>query len=226
EGDGQNAISDPESFEVQAGATKTIYVRIENQACFTIVALKLSTYITPVIESLKELDECDNSSGSYEFDLTANEANIIGNQNPDNIHIAYFTSEEDAQSNTNPITDPAAFDVDSGCETIYVRIENENHPDCYETGSFKVCGIEIDPGIPQNLMQCVLQGTRYAIFDLTQNEGNLLDRHDSSAFLFTYYLTSEDAEEGVNPIGNPENYHAENYPETIYVRMESAENSA
>src|SRR5699024_8075438 len=61
---------------------------------------------------------------------------------------------------------------------------------------------------------------------LTQNEGNLLDGHDSSAFLFTYYLTSEDAEEGGNPIGNPENYHAETYPETIYVRMESAENSA
>lgn len=76
---------------------------------------------------------------------------------------------------------------------------------------------------PENIFTDEGDGDGLAIFDLTINEALMLGGIDTSiySFLFSYYLTEEDAEEGVNAIATPEAYQNIENPQMIFVRMEN-----
>lgn len=64
-----------------------------------------------------------NQCGSEVFDLTVQTPIILGNQDPENFTVTYYTSQADAAAETNPIMNPTAF-VSPPQQLIFAKVEN------------------------------------------------------------------------------------------------------
>ncbi|VXB12809.1 conserved exported hypothetical protein [Flavobacterium sp. 9AF] len=78
------------------------------------------------ISLFAQISDLNNCAGNNVFDLTSQEAILIGSQNPADLIITYHVSLADAQNNVNAIANPTSYTSVSSAETIYVRVENTN----------------------------------------------------------------------------------------------------
>lgn len=69
-----------------------------------------------------------NQCGNEVFDLTVQTPIILGNQNPEEFTVTYYTSQADAASGTNPIANPTAF-VSPQQQLIFARVDNDFNDD-------------------------------------------------------------------------------------------------
>ena len=90
----------------------------------------------PVVSLAPELHNYENPfDGIMSFNLTSHQNSIIGNQT--GINLIYYTSNSDAQNNTNPITNPTAYQNLTNPQTIWVRAVNSS-TNCYQITDFKI----------------------------------------------------------------------------------------
>lgn len=75
-------------------------------------------------------------TGNETFDLSSQNATILGIQSPNEYTISYHTSQSDADNNINPITNITAYNPASNPQTIYTRLIFNLFPNCYQTASF------------------------------------------------------------------------------------------
>jgi len=67
------------------------------------------------------LEVCDdNNDGFVQFDLSSIDQSVLGGQAPASYTIAYFASQADADSATNPL--PSNYTNTSNPQTIYARV--------------------------------------------------------------------------------------------------------
>lgn len=115
-------------FEVQhaCGHIRNIIVNIGNLP---------SVAEVPDPADMPSLIECDdiNNDGQATFDLTQNNAAVLGSQNPANYTITYYLSDAAAQSATDAI--PSTYT--GGTATIYIRLQH-NPSTCFGVTSFQV----------------------------------------------------------------------------------------
>ncbi|MFC7358203.1 gliding motility-associated C-terminal domain-containing protein [Jejudonia soesokkakensis] len=97
----------------------------------------------PPIGMIPLLTECDEGFDTATFDLTEQDDEIATSAGDT---ITYFLSEEDANTNSNPILDPGQFTNTSDPQTIYVRLENEI---CFDTSAFQITTENCPPFIPE-----------------------------------------------------------------------------
>ena len=149
-----NPVLTPAAYDVSAD--ETLFVRVEEVAsgCFVVVDLNVS-YSTAQYNTVADLQACDdptNLDGREIFDLTSQEAAILGQQDPTEFTVGYFLNQTDADANTNAISTPEAFE--SMGETIYVRVSNNQDADCYVTGTFSLlvesCEVIVPEGFSPN----------------------------------------------------------------------------
>ncbi|MFA5620022.1 MAG: T9SS type B sorting domain-containing protein [Weeksellaceae bacterium] len=170
---------------------------------------------------------CDSDfNGTEIFDLTTIGEQILGIQ-PD-VSIAYYENQDDANAgNANTITNPENYSCQTGINTIWVRLADP--ADCNAVVSFDVIvnvGGEIEHNIP-NIEACSLDEIIIGITtDLTVNDNAILGGNDPTLYTITYHHSQQDAETGSNPIPDPENYQNVSSPETIWVRLEGADDCA
>ncbi|TDY11577.1 T9SS type B sorting domain-containing protein [Meridianimaribacter flavus] len=113
----------------------TIHVRIENNTtgCFTTYAFQLEVNPLPVAYQPSDLEDCDDDfDGFLTFDISQQNATILGTQSPNNFTVTYHNSETDVNTGDNNL--PDLYDAIDG-EIIYVRVEN-NTTGCYITTQF------------------------------------------------------------------------------------------
>lgn len=72
------------------------------------------------------------------FDLTVQNAVILGPQSPTDYTITYHTSLGQAQAGTGAISNVTAFNPTSNPQTIYARVVFNQLPQCYDTTDFQV----------------------------------------------------------------------------------------
>ncbi|EDP97208.1 gliding motility-associated C-terminal domain-containing protein [Kordia algicida OT-1] len=96
----------------------------------------------PEVVATETLRACDDDfDGIAEYDLTVQDANVIGTQT--DVTVTYYESMADAEAGTNMLADPAAYTSASG--TVYVRIQDDN-TGCFATGDFQIELLpQIDP---------------------------------------------------------------------------------
>ncbi|NNE31719.1 MAG: T9SS type B sorting domain-containing protein [Winogradskyella sp.] len=115
----------------------TLFARIEYSTthCFYIYEFNLRVNPLPVANLPNGLMACDDDfDGILEFDLSTQDASVLGNQNPAQYHVSYYNSVLQAEEGTEPLeTNYMAFDS----EMIYARIEN-NSTGCYDVTQFEV----------------------------------------------------------------------------------------
>ena len=113
-----------------------IWVRIESNVsadCYGVGSINLIVNPAPTVTEVPDLIRCDfDGDGFPDFDLTENEAEILGGQT--GLTVTYYTSQEAADDGLSPIVDPSDYSADTTPMTIYVRVESG--PDCYNTTSF------------------------------------------------------------------------------------------
>ncbi|WP_045473478.1 hypothetical protein [Winogradskyella sp. PG-2] len=76
------------------------------------------------------------SSNQAVFDLSQQYAQLLGNQNPENLTITYHLTQSDADSGNNPISD--IYESTRNPQTVYVRMTHNTLDICYETDSFNL----------------------------------------------------------------------------------------
>lgn len=139
--DGEDVFIDNGESNIFTGLGSALYEVTVTSGCgaewpFTFSIANLpSTVTAPAPEELETLELCDiDNNGTEEFDLSVQEADITGTQNPDNIQITYHATEANAQSGTSPL--PELYTT--GSATIYVRVTYLPNPECIATTSFQV----------------------------------------------------------------------------------------
>lgn len=218
---GDNPIANPDSY-TNTSSPQTIYIRIIQDGdtlCFTIDSFLIEVFDQPLIPPLNDIAFCDDSSndGFFIFNLTTQETDILSGQG--SFIITYHNTIDDAQNNTNAISDPVNYQNTTSPETIYVRLENPLNPNCFDLGIFDIEVLTIDP--PQVLPELLLcnEGNEMAIFDLSiaAEELVLLDNETITG----YYLNADDAFNEVNAIADPFAYTNITNPQTIYIRTDT-----
>jgi gliding motility-associated-like protein len=126
-----NAISTDYTYQTN---NDTIHTRIENinTGCFTTYAFQLVVNPLPIANQPQNLETCDDDfDGLFSFDLSQQDATILGGQNANNFTVTYYNTLVSAQNGTNDLgTTYAAVDQ----EIIYVRVTN-NSTGCFDTTS-------------------------------------------------------------------------------------------
>ena len=145
---GTSAITNTTAYANTTANMQTIYVRIENNTtnCYQTGTFDLIVIPNPIVASVIDLEICDDDfDGFAEFDLTLQDANVIGTQT--NVIVTYYETQADAQAGVNILADPTMYiNTTPDSEIVYVRIENNDALGCFATGSFNVIALpQIDP---------------------------------------------------------------------------------
>ena len=116
---------------------ETLFVRTEYSTthCSTYYEFDLVVNPLPIANQANDLIDCDdNFDGILEFDLSQQDADILGSQSSSNYTVTYHNSELQAQEANSALeTNYMAFDT----EVIYARVEN-NMTGCYDISQFSV----------------------------------------------------------------------------------------
>ncbi|MBC8754908.1 T9SS type B sorting domain-containing protein [Kordia sp. YSTF-M3] len=119
-------------------ATQTIFARKENSqnsTCFVVTDFTFILQTQYVANAVNDLIVCDDVSndGTELFDLSVQDV-FIANGQTGAFSIKYYTSQVDADADTNEIS--TNFSNDTNPQEIFVRIENDVEPTCFDTTSF------------------------------------------------------------------------------------------
>lgn len=126
------ALQPTHTFSAPGIYTITATVETLNQI-FT-ATTTVTVYETVETNAIPEkLEECEEGFDQSVFDLTIIEDSISNNNNQ---MVSYYESEEDAILETNRIINPSQYLNLERCQTIYLRVSNDN---CFEISSFDIC---------------------------------------------------------------------------------------
>ncbi len=114
-------------------------IRVED-VCGSIEGITVNTLdLLPLVNLgiTSDLVICNEVFGAQAvFDLSQQNAQLLGNQNPESLTITYHLSQSDADSGNNPISE--SYENVINPQTIYVRMIHNTLDICYETGTFQL----------------------------------------------------------------------------------------
>ena len=222
----QSALNSPYT---NTSNNQTIFARIENANnanCFTTTSFDLIVSNTPTANTVANIIECDDSSND---DLTilnfsAFDSQVLNGQSASEYDITYHLSQTDADSNIGGLTD--GYQNISNPQTFYVRIENNQNTDCFETTSFT---LTIDTFFtanqPTDFILCDdVSNNGTESFDLTSKIPELLGTQSATEASITFYENQTDADLAQNDISSPYTNTSNN--QTIFVRIENVNNAS
>ena len=229
---GTNALS---TIYTNTSNPQIIHVRVEdaNTTCYDTTTLELQVEQAPAAFTPTPLEYCDpDSDGFGVFTLTDADTEVTGGAA--NLVVTYHETMSDAQNNVNALTSPYN-NIVANTQIIYVRIESLTVvTDCASYVQLQLI-VNPTPQItdPSAIEVCDDNADGLAIFDLTQNNDEILNLLDTDAtndldpadYTISYYETLTDAEAPANAIGTP-NAYPNNTPnmQTIWVRVDDTTN--
>lgn len=174
----------------------------------------------------QDIRVCNNGSTNYPFNLTQNNATVLG-LNPADFDVLYYASLADANAN-NPIP---ASDINSylstGGQTIYIKVRKHNgNLICDNLTSFDlIVNNTITPGQALNMTKCSNRNGQLS-FDLTVETPIVLNGQSLSDFSIQYFTSQSNADNNTNSIADPTAFivNASQSPVTIWVRMTDVNN--
>ena len=182
-----------------------VYVRTEffPTGCSSVSPLQLIIDPNCLVYGFPQpLEECiDATSGLACFDLTINDSLILANNNPVDFNVSYYSTQADAVSASNAISNPAAYCI-SQTEQVFARLEENS------TGANQILQFTAF------VRQAIVQGT--TLNSITDCDADLDGSVDFDLTSFgtqlnttnplAYYETFNDAEAETSSINNPSSY--------------------
>lgn len=124
-------------FNVITGGTYTL--QITNSLTGCISEVYTARFVEqPVANKPADMVSCESEVGVSTFDLTSQEADILGDQDPSEFDIRFFTSQADAEALENVIADPENYTSQE--RIVYARVDYVERVeiDCYDLTSFNL----------------------------------------------------------------------------------------
>ena len=199
--DAGNAIGAPTEF-LTAG--QQIYAAVTNTltGCKSLMQLELVVNPLPVPGNPANIEECGNASSVAAFDLTQQISSILGDLNPQEYSVVFYTDPE----LTNEIQQPQMFNSEG--QTIYTTLENAA-TGCSVASQFNILVLP-QPSLPEN---STFEGC--SPFDLVAIAGE-----PESGTSYSFYNSEEDALSDVNAIANANKYVVKDNTGRIYIRAQ------
>ena len=222
---GTPSILTPNAY-LNTANPELIYVRVENNLnvdCYDTGRFSLIVNVQPIANEPQDIELC-STGGGITFDLTENDDDVLGAQTASDVTITYHESQADADLGTPIIPNATSYTAGSNPQTIFVRIEDANSGECFDTNSFVISSFEVSIGELEDFAQCESDGPGTSTFDLTQNDDEALNGQDPNNYTVTYHSSQADADNDVAIAGDPTAYQNTSNPQTIFVRVE--ENSS
>ncbi|MNK06536.1 Microbial collagenase precursor [compost metagenome] len=187
-GDGSPASTQVNPTHVYNNSgTYTVTATITRQGQISVLSTDFSITATPIANTPNVLTECDpDNNSSTTFNLSQNTPVILGSQNSSDYQVKYFTSSENANTNTSPLNDTAYTNI-SNPQTIYARVQSSVNPDCFQTTNFVIRALS-SPNI--NTLE-------KAFICLNSTEGLLLDAVKTNTLAFTYKWSTGEETSGI-----------------------------
>ena len=182
----------------------------------------------PVVSNQPEdIVVCDSSETST-FDLSVQDTDILGSQDPNQYTVHYYTSQDDADNNTNEII--GEFQNTETPQIIYARVDNNDNPNCFATTSFNI-SVFITPSILtlDDITVCDndFNGNNmdgFTTTNLLDLNAGILGPQDETLYTISYHPTQQDADDNTN--GFPDSYvNTTPNLEEIFVRIENNANT-
>lgn len=212
---GDNPIADESNFENTIQDVQTVYIRIEDDitGCATVVNTELHTNLLITGTDIRNFETCDDESndGVVEFNLE-DIADTVAN-GIDDLTIAFYETELDLDTQSNPIDQTVPYVVTSSPHTIYLEL---TLPDCSYTTQIHLITnppLLLGPIEPQEYCDSNDNGfinIYLPTFDSVVTEGN-------STYAASYFLTEEDAINNTNEL--PAYHNNITNPQVYYVRV-------
>ena len=166
----------------------------------------------------------DNNDGVSSFTFQESGDDIINGQDTAVYSISYHLSLADAENNANAINLP--YQNTNSTEEIFVRIENNNNSNCFDTTSFNLTVFDTPTAnAVQTVEECDnlddgnnANGQRE--IDLNNFDNAILGTQDNTLFSVSYHLTQDDANNNDNPISSPY-YNTTPFSYQIFARIEN-----
>lgn len=134
EAQNNNSPLSPSLIVASGSLPKIIWMRIQDSnGCYVTKSFTLRLTPPPTATDPGDITQCETASGSNTaaFDLDALSTTILGGQSPSIYNLSYHLSQSDADNDINPIDTSTLFIT--GNTTIFIRIENNTEPTCFNT---------------------------------------------------------------------------------------------
>jgi gliding motility-associated-like protein len=196
-------IATPDSF---ATSGQDIYAQVKNiqTGCKTKIQFNLPVNTLPTALNPADLEQC-GIGGTATFNLTTQDAAILGTQNADNYRVVYFDNAADVEAN-NPISIPAVFTASA--QRVYAVVTNTTTGCSSSAVAFNL--IVTGPAIvaaPLQLEGCSPVNLA-AVAPQMEPNSNL-----------SFYTNEQDAVEALNAVTEVFDFAGDNA--IVYVRVEN-----
>ena len=206
--------------------TEEIFIRIENNAntnCFDTTSFNLTVFDTPIanpvdtVEVCDTLDDGDDANGQIELTLTDFNDTVLGTQDNTLFDISYHLSQDDADSNSNPITSPY-YNTTAFSYQVFVRIENNLNTNCYDTSNFTVNVNPVPIALNATLIQCDEDGINDGLTTFNLSEANAELTNGVAGLSTKFFLSLSDAENSTGEIAAFPFTNTQN-PQVVYAQV-------
>lgn len=221
------AIVEPNKYLSNTYTPAELFVRVENNTpeyegldndCFSTAHFLIDYDDLPDENDVFVIEACDyNGDGMVKFDLTEREEDIIKGKN--GIELTYYTSENDAKSETNPLISKELYNH-TNPQLVYVVVKNSN-TGCKSITKLKLVVLE-GPNVPEELTleteNQIIGG--HGIYDLTIIANQIKETNEDA--IVTIHYTEASAHHGTSIIVDMHKYTS-NVPcnDTVYARVEN-----
>ncbi len=213
----------PNQYTSEVPDAQTVYLRVErDNDCFGINSMLLQVLPVPVYNEVLDEILCTYTPGTFDVDLNDYNAQVLGDQNAEEVIITYHESQLDADTGFNALASPYTINEEA---TIYARVEVEDGDPfvtaCFISNINFTLTVEPRPVFiaPEDLIVCDDDDT---IDGLTTIDISVQTETIAAGVpenVVTYHISQEDADSGENPL---EELYTTVTPDTqtIFARIE------
>jgi len=199
---------------VVSNSPQTIFIRIENDNCDYQSQINLIVNPPITLAPVATINYCDTDDDGFIL-LDLNSFDDLVNNVLTGVSVQYFTSQTDADTNTNVL--PQFYTNTSTPQTFYARV-SDNMTGCFSTIPFDVNVIPAPTvNSPIEIIICDDDQDAFSVIDLDALIPSIVS--NTTDLIISFHTTLTDLHSNSNAIVTPSAFNATN--QTIYTRVES-----
>ena len=196
----------------------TLYTRVNYTptGCADVNSFEIQVLPAPITTTPSDIIICDDNQDAISIvDLTQKIQELVSDTTDRTI--SFHLTQNDADSNSNGISNPSVFETTS--QTIFTRVEN-TVSGCYTTNNFQIIinTLPIFQDI-SNYKICENSSDGFGDFIFLTKDAEILNGQTGKQTL--YFETQQDADNRTNSIDKNISYQNTSNPQTIFVRVEN-----
>ena len=205
-------------FYTNTSNPQIVYTRVRNNdtGCYDVAPLQIDVIPAPTVTQPTNIVVCDDDFDAFSIvNLEDKISEMVTDTS--NLTITFYTSENNANTNENAITNTTTYNADT--QTIYTRVQSDITT-CFALVIFEII-VNTEPQFVDisNFRHCETDGNQTADFIFNEKDAEILNGQTGKRVL--YFESATDALNRINRIDKNVAYQNTSNPQTIHVRVEN-----